>query len=111
MNKKTLILGASNNPSRYSNIASGMLREYGHPVVEVGRRDDGIGQPEGIDTVTMYLNERNQEAYEEDILRLKPKRVIFNPGSENPEFAKRLTQNGIEVLHACTLVMLRSNQY
>lgn len=111
MNKKTLILGASSNPARYAHIASGMLKEYGHPVVEVGRRDGGIGEPEGIDTVTMYLNERNQAAYEDDVITLKPKRVIFNPGSENPDFAKRLTENGIEVLHACTLVMLRSNQY
>lgn len=111
MDKKTLILGASTNPARYANIAAGMLKDYGHSIVEVGRRDGGMGNQEGIDTVTMYLNERNQEAYEDDIVTLKPKRVIFNPGSENPGLAQKLEQNGVEVLHACTLVMLRANQY
>jgi len=115
MLKKTLVLGASLKPVRYSNLAIRRLVEYGHPVVAVGRREgevEGVeiltGMPElsGIDTVTVYLNEDNQKPFEEYILKLKPRRIVFNPGAENPRFKKIAAGQGIEVEDACTLVML-----
>jgi predicted CoA-binding protein len=120
MMKKTLVMGASPNPQRYSYLAARMLREYGHPVVLFGKREGEIdGTPIGhelyagkdIDTVTLYLNPSNQEAYKDFILNLKPKRVVFNPGTENDEFQEKLEKNGIEALEACTLVLLRTRQY
>lgn len=118
--KKTLVLGASTNRFRYSNTAINMLREYNHEVVAVGRDCGKVADVEiknemenfeGIDTVTLYLNPQNQEIYKEYILSLHPKRVIFNPGSENDAFEKLLEANNIQPIEACTLVMLRTNQY
>ena len=115
MLKKTLVLGASLKPVRYSNLAIRRLAEHGHPVVAVGRREGDVngvkiltGMPElsDIHTITVYLNEDNQEAFEDYMLKLKPARIIFNPGAENPNFKKRATEKGIEVDDACTLVML-----
>jgi predicted CoA-binding protein len=120
MLKKTLVLGASLKPSRYSNMAIHRLTEHGHPVVAVGLREgevDGvhIGKqlPSGekIHTVTMYLNEGNQRAWEQQVLDLKPERIIFNPGAENPRLEEQASRQGIEVLEACTLVMLATGQY
>ncbi len=113
--KKTLVIGASQNPARYSYKAIHKLRYYNHPVVAVGLKvglvDDvkiEIGQPaiEGIDTVTVYLGAENQIPVESYILSLKPKRIIFNPGAENPSLKKKAEENGIETIEACTLVML-----
>ena len=117
--KPTLVLGASPKPDRYSNRAIVMLRKYSHPVFAVGNKEDKVGDVDikrvfpntEIDTVTMYLSARNQQVYYEDILQLKPKRVIFNPGAENPEFARTLNENGIETENACTLVLLSIDQY
>lgn len=118
--KKTLVLGASTNPDRYSNIAIHMLTEFKHPVLALGLREGTVagieihkGMPmfEAIDTVTLYLNPKNQEAYYEYILSLKPKRVLFNPGTENPTFQATLDKQGIVYEEACTLVLLRTNQY
>lgn len=118
--KKTLVLGASENPGRYSNMAIKRLLLHGHPVVAVGRRDGlahgveihpGLPEHEEIDTVTMYLNPYNQRSYYNYILSLKPRRIIFNPGSENPELEGLAREKGIDVLEACTLVMLASGQY
>ncbi|MCB0699527.1 MAG: CoA-binding protein [Chitinophagales bacterium] len=120
MQKKTLVLGASENPSRYSNIAINRLAGYKHPVVAIGRRAGNVAgvnietntpQWEGIDTVTLYLNPRNQEPYYDYILSLKPKRVIFNPGTENDAFEERLREQGIVAQEACTLVLLSTGQY
>ncbi len=122
MNKKTVIIGASANPSRYAYIAAGMLTEYGHEIVPVGiKKGEVFGKSildirqkppvEGVDTVTMYVGTRNQTAWYDYIMSLRPKRVIFNPGTENPEFMRRVEEAGTEVLEACTLVMLRSRQY
>ncbi len=116
----TVVLGASPNPERYSNMAVRRLRANGHPVIAVGRREGIIdGQPivtsvppgVRIDSVTMYLNERNQHAWEQALLDLTPARIIFNPGAENPGFAAKAKAHGIEVLEACTLVMLGTGQY
>ncbi len=118
--KKTLVLGASLNPSRYSNMAINRLVASKHPVVAVGlRKGEVAGVPistekesfEEVDTVTLYLNPKRQVEYYEYILSLNPERVIFNPGTENPELYKILKKNNIEFEVACTLVMLGSNQY
>jgi uncharacterized protein len=118
--KKTLVLGASANPSRYSYLAIRKLRSRGHPVVAIGRRQSMVEDVpisrettpvEGIDTVTLYLNPRNQQEYYDYILSLKPKRIIFNPGTENEELEKLAEKNGIQPLEACTLVMLGTGQY
>ena len=120
MGKTTLVLGASANEERYSNRAVKKLIAHGHPVIAVGRREGMIGdQPilKGmpsdavVDTVTMYLNAHNQEAWEKIVLDLAPRRIIFNPGAENREFASQAETRGIEVLEACTLVMLGTGQY
>lgn len=118
---KTLILGATTNESRYANIATKRLLRYGHEVVLLGNKKGEIEGhkilneaeevPGGIDTVTMYLGERNQTQYESFLLNLNPRRVIFNPGAENYDFAKRLRDQGVETINACTLVMLSTSQY
>jgi predicted CoA-binding protein len=120
MVKKTLVLGASSNPSRYSNLAVKKLVENNHPVIALGRREGMIGNTEivtekmimdDIDTVTLYLNPTNQKPYYDYILSLKPKRIIFNPGTENNELEALAKKNGIQTLEACTLVMLSTLQY
>lgn len=120
--KKTVILGASPNPSRYAYAAAELLLDHGHEIVPVGiRRGEVFGkqiqdirkQPiiKDVDTVTLYINPAHQPDWYSFLLALKPKRVIFNPGTENPELEKQLSQNGILAVHACTLVMLRTGQY
>ena len=118
-NKRTLVIGASENPERYSNIAINMLRDYKLDVVAVGNktgqvRDVNIERemPESdIHTVTLYVSAKNQDEFIAPIIALKPERVIFNPGTENPAFEKLLMTNGIDAVEACTLVMLRTGQY
>ncbi|WP_310992418.1 CoA-binding protein [Aequorivita marina] len=118
--KKTLVLGASLNPSRYSNLAINRLVENQHPVEAIGLRKGEVAGVsistekidfDNIDTVTLYLNAKRQEEYYNYIVSLKPKRVIFNPGTENSEFYKILRENNIESEVACTLVLLGTNQY
>ena len=118
--KKTLVLGASDNPGRYSYLAINRLRGKGHPVVAIGQRRVRTGDVEietekkafeGVDTVTMYLNPVRQKEYYEYILSLHPRRIIFNPGAENPELAGLAQANGIQSLEACTLVLLSTGQY
>lgn len=118
--KKTLVLGASLKPSRYSYLAINRLVSHNQPVVAIGLRegevagvniDTGTPQYEGVDTVTLYLNPKRQEPYYKYIISLGVKRVIFNPGTENQEFYKLLRDNNIEVEVACTLIMLSTNQY
>jgi predicted CoA-binding protein len=118
--KKTLVLGASPNPARFSFLAVSKLREHDHPVIAVGKKNSVVaGVPvqseiapiPDLDTVTMYLNTENQKNYYDYILSQHPRRVIFNPGAENPEFEKLLSDNGIKVLEACTLVLLGTGQY
>jgi uncharacterized protein len=118
--KKTLVLGASDNPSRYSYLAIQRLRNHGHPVVAVGRKPSQVSDVlidrdkkefDNVDTVTMYLNPLHQQEYYDYILSLKPNRIIFNPGAENDELATLAHKKGIDTLEACTLVLLSTNQY
>ncbi|RPD39266.1 CoA-binding protein [Chitinophaga barathri] len=118
--KLTVVLGASPHPERYSYLAVTRLRAHGHPVVAIGQRDGNIGdtpitaehpQTEGVDTVTLYLNPLRQQEYYDYILSLKPKRIIFNPGTENPELIQLAEANGIKAQPACTLVLLSTGQY
>ncbi len=120
--KKTVIIGATENRSRYAYLAAEMLQEYNEEFVPVSiKRGNVLGkeildlrtQPaiEGVDTITLYINPRNQKEWYDYFFKLKPKRVIFNPGTENPELEKSLEEKGIRALEACTLVLLRSGQY
>jgi len=118
--KKTLVLGASDNPSRYSYRAVHMLKNHGHEVVPVGIRKGQVAgldihtdrpQENDIDTVTLYVGPQNQPAWYDYILGLKPKRIIFNPGTENEELERRAQQQGIRTEEACTLVMLSVGDY
>ena len=122
MSKKTLVLGASLKSIRYSNIAINMLLDYQHKVVAIGLRKGNIRDVEiitsisdfiekDIETVTLYLNASRQVAYYDFIIKLKPNRVIFNPGTENWEFMDLLEKNNIDYEVACTLVLLRTSQY
>jgi uncharacterized protein len=121
MPKTTLILGASANVERYAYLAAERLYQKGLPFELLGNKTGEIfGKKietesnkitKEIDTVTMYLGEKNQETYQDFILKLKPKRVIFNPGAENEKFAKTLENAGIQTIEACTLVMLGTGQY
>ncbi len=120
MKNVTLVVGASTNPNRYSNIAIKRLRGKELVVAALGLRkgkvadvtiDDAMVDYKNIDTVTLYLNPKRQEAYYNYIIGLKPRRVIFNPGTENMEFVKLLQENNIESEIACTLVLLSTNQY
>ncbi|SEL34687.1 hypothetical protein SAMN04487910_2202 [Aquimarina amphilecti] len=118
--KKTLVLGASLKSNRYSNLAINKLVSFNHDVVAIGLREGVVSGVkietdvidfEYIDTVTLYLNPTRQEQYYKYIVNLNPRRVIFNPGTENPEFYKILRQANIDMEVACTLVLLSTNQY
>lgn len=120
INKTTLVLGASLNPKRFSHIAVQKLNSLNVPVVAVGSREgeiDGVRvqKPfpgfEKIHTVTLYVSPANLSFFFDYILRINPKRVIFNPGTEHPEFEKILTAHGIEVIFGCTLMMLSAGRY
>lgn len=115
-----MVLGASGNPARYSYLAINRLRAHDHPVVAVGKRNTQVGDvpistdhiPErDIDTITLYLNPKNQVEYYDYIMNLAPKRIIFNPGTENDHLIKMAEQNNIEPVIGCTLVMLSTGQY
>ena len=117
---KTLVLGATANPGKYAFLAVSRLVANGHPVVAVGRRRGEVaGVPiqlafppdKDIHTITMYLNAANQKMYHEQILAAMPKRIIFNPGSENPVLKDMALSKGILVEEACTLVMLATDSY
>ena len=118
--KRTLVLGASENPARYSNLAIQRLIGHQHPVVAIGSRKGKVASVEigtdqepfaGIDTVTLYLNPVRQQQYYDYILSLHPRRIIFNPGAENEELYGLARENGIEPVEACTLVLLSTGQY
>jgi predicted CoA-binding protein len=120
--KKTVIVGASTNPSRYSFMAAERLVENDHEIVPIGVKSGevfgvsilSIGSKPligDVDTITLYIGPQHQPEHYEYLLSLKPKRVIFNPGTENAEFEKKVEESGAEALEACTLVMLSSGQY
>ena len=115
-----MVLGASANPARYSNLAIKKLSAHNHPVVAIGKRKGIVDNVEitteqvpvtGIDTITLYLNAFNQKQYYNYILSLHPRRIIFNPGAENEELSDLAKQNGIKPQEACTLVLLSTGQY
>jgi uncharacterized protein len=116
----TLVLGASTRTDRYSNMAVQRLRERGHSVIAVGARPGVIGDttvltelPDGrpVDTVTLYVGNAILEGWKDRILGLRPRRIVFNPGTEEPAFARQAERLGIEVVEGCTLVMLASSTY
>jgi len=118
--KKTLIIGASSNQERYSYMAAERLLAHGHDIELIGKRPDTIFDKTiytqkkpftDIDTITLYVSEKYQSEYYDYILSLQPKRVIFNPGTENPELELLLNNNNIQTEEACTLVMLGTGQY
>ncbi|MBC7921133.1 MAG: CoA-binding protein [Ferruginibacter sp.] len=118
--KKTLILGATDNPDRFAYRAAHSLLRHGHDIALVGiRKGEVAGHPilngkaplAGVDTVTLYVGPRNQPEWYDYILGLAPRRIVFNPGTENPELARLARSKGIETLEACTLVMLSANTY
>lgn len=117
---KTLVLGASLKEERYSNMAIKMLLKYDHEVYAYGLRKGNVGACsiestlvplEGIDTVTLYINPAHQVELYDYIIKLRPRRVIFNPGTENTDFYKKLDFNQISHEESCTLVLLRTGQY
>lgn len=117
----TLVLGASPKPERYSNVAMKSLRTHGVPTIGFTRRlfemegvrivDQWPSTKDGIDTITLYLSAKNQQEYIDRIIALRPRRVIFNPGTENPPFQQVLVEAGVVVMEACTLVLLATDQY
>ncbi|QKG79489.1 CoA-binding protein [Tenuifilum thalassicum] len=117
---KTLVLGASLKPERYSNLAIRRLRKHGIEVIAIGTRSGMVEdvkiqtepiRVDDIHTITLYLGPQNQPPYYDYILGLRPKRIIFNPGTENPELVKLARQNGINTVEGCTLVMLSNGIY
>lgn len=118
--KKTLILGASTNPERYSYKAAHRLTSAGHPIVNIGLKNGEVAGEailpagttvDGVDTVTLYIGPRLQPQYYQYLMDLKPRRIIFNPGTENEELYNMAEEAGIEAIEACTLVMLGTGQY
>jgi len=118
--KKTVILGATENPDRYAYRAAHSLARHGHPIELVGQKEGSAagapirtGQPplRDVDTVTLYVGTRNLPPLYDYILSLRPKRIIFNPGTENSELQQRAEAQGIQTVYGCTLVMLATGQY
>lgn len=120
--KKTVIIGATSNPERYAYLAAGELVKKGHEIVPLGiRKGEVFGKEvldirtkpriENVDTVTLYLGPARQPEWYDYILSLKPKRILFNPGTENQEFQKMALEAGVEAEEVCTLVMLRTGQF
>ena len=122
LRKKTVVIGATPNPGRYAHLAANMLSQYDHEVIPMGIKTGQVAGKEilnlrdkpaleGVDTVTLYIGPQHQPEWYDYIISLSPKRIIFNPGTENDEFEKLAERSGIEATEACTLVLLRSNQY
>ncbi len=118
--KKTLVIGASANPARYSYLAVQRLSAHQHPVIALGKKKGIIGNTiietehkpfDQINTITLYINPLHQKEYYDYIIALHPKRIIFNPGTENDELFSLAEQNGIAAIEACTLVLLSTGQY
>lgn len=120
MTKKTLVIGASTNPNSYSNVAIQRLVANQHEVIALGKKEGEVSGVKiltskkivkDIDTVTLYLNKKNQVEYYDYLVELKPQRVLFNPGAENEELEKLLVKNNIAFERACTLVLLGIGAY
>jgi len=120
LEKTTLVIGASENEERYSNMAVQLLQANKHYTKAIGNKagtinetiiEKGMPPLNNIDTVTLYINPTVQESYYQYILSLAPRRIIFNPGTENTVLQKMATEKGIDTINACTLVMLKTGQY
>ena len=120
--KRTVIVGATTNEDRYAFMAAESLTSNKYEVIPIGIKKGTVfgkqilnirEKPEikDVDTITLYIGPKHQPEWYDYLIGLKPKRIIFNPGTENPEFAKRVAESGIEAIEACTLVMLRTGQY
>ncbi|MDB5022065.1 MAG: hypothetical protein JWQ28_3192 [Pedobacter sp.] len=118
--KNTLIIGATPNPTRYAYKAAQMLKAKGHDIINVGIKAGAVAgveieQPgtihDDVHTITLYIGPHLQNSYYDYILKTNPKRVIFNPGTENAELEELLNEHAIEPIEACTLVMLATGQY
>ena len=118
--KKTLVFGASLRPNRYSNLVIQKLIAHGIETVAFGQKSGEVSGVQiktnlkefhNIHTITLYINAQRQPEYYWEITKLRPKRVIFNPGTENPEFYEILKESDIEVEVACNLVLLATGQY
>lgn len=118
--KKTLIIGASPNPSRYAYLAAHRLVESGHEIINVGIKKGSVAgvdiqpaaaPPTGIHSITLYIGPHLQPQYYDYIINTKPRRLIFNPGTENPELEALANSHGIDTINACTLVLLSTGQY
>lgn len=118
--KKTVILGATDNSDRFAYKAAHSLVRYGHPIAPVGLKKGNVAGHEiyndqpaipDVDTVTLYVGTRNQPPLYDYILGLQPKRIIFNPGTENEELRRMAKDRGIQTVEGCTLVMLASGTY
>ncbi|MGC3946107.1 MAG: CoA-binding protein [Chryseolinea sp.] len=120
--KKTVVVGATTNSGRYAYLAANMLKQYNHEVVPLGIKTGEVAganildirqKPviDGVDTITLYIGPQRQPEYYDYLLGLKPRRIIFNPGTENEEFESKAEAQGVEVEEACTLVLLRSRQF
>lgn len=118
--KHTLVIGGSTKPERFANKAIKKLLDFGHPVSSIGLREGQVesvnirtGRPflENVHTISLYISSKHQPAYYDYLIGLKPKRVIFNPGTENREFEALLANHGITVTIHCTLVMLGEGSY
>ena len=118
--KKTIVLGATPDSSRYAYLASNKLARYGHEIINVGIKTGEVAgvpieKPEhihsGVDTITLYVGPYNQKTLYDYVLNINPKRIIFNPGTENPELQSLAEQKGIQIVMGCTLVMLSTGEY
>jgi predicted CoA-binding protein len=120
--KRTVVLGATTNPSRYAYLAANRIKESGHELIPIGiRRGEVAGEPildlrefpkvEDVDTITIYIGPANLKEWEEYAISLKPRRIIFNPGAENISLTEKAQKSGIETINACTLVMLSANLF
>ena len=120
--KKTAIIGATPNPSRYAYTAAHMLTDHGHTIVPIGIKQGTVAGEEilnlkekptldDIDTITLYIGPQHQPEWYDYLLSLRPRRIIFNPGTENSEFQQKAKGQSIEPIIACTLVMLRTGMY
>lgn len=112
---KTLVFGFSESPDRYSNMAYNLLRDYKHETVAINPRIETdlleLEKLQGIHTLTLYVSPPVSAKFEQVLLGLKPKRVIFNPGTESSALQEKFGQQGAEVVIGCTLVMLRTGQF
>ena len=120
--KRTVVFGATPNPARYAYMAANLLREYDHTIIPVGIKKGNVAGEKildlkqkpaikDVDTVTLYVGSRNLPEWHDYILSLNPKRIIFNPGTEDEELEEKARDKGVETVFGCTLVMLRSRMY